>query len=407
MPQVQVVDLTERKPEPTGVEKFFSRINQVYKDESDRVKIGNLINEYQQNREDANAWENLQLGLEKSDISPTRRLEAQQNLNEIQKMIIAKDKAIREQKKAVDDDVKAKAKEDERARVRESLRQAGATQQQIDLYDAASVGGQTKLMDDIIEDVKRNKTPPGLLGEGVEDRDKGLTPKERVERQEKRFSLQMPLIHKNSESLNSLESEGMSINLLQELDEKGKIGEGVHNLNINPKSGELIIPKAGTADEQLFVKTVNDFTTKAKDSYGARVSNFELDRFMMRLPTLANSKEGRQLILRQMNIINQINTLEKKALQEVFDQYGVRNIDYPDAENLARAKIADQKEALRKEFISYENLSKKAEAEHIKKVKEAVREGHTVLRNIKTGVIKQYPNKNIPNLLETKRYERI
>jgi hypothetical protein len=63
MPQVQVVNTTRDKPEPTGVEQFFSRLGKDYKDREDRVEIGKLIDEYQQNREDANAWENLQLGL--------------------------------------------------------------------------------------------------------------------------------------------------------------------------------------------------------------------------------------------------------------------------------------------------------------------------------------------------------
>lgn len=97
MPQVQVVDTTENKPDPTGVQEFFSKLGHDYKDKGDRVEIENLIGKYQQNREDANAWEDLQLGLEKSNISPSRRLETQQNLNEIRKNVVAEDKALNAQ----------------------------------------------------------------------------------------------------------------------------------------------------------------------------------------------------------------------------------------------------------------------------------------------------------------------
>lgn len=94
MPQIQVIDTTPRKPEPTGVEKFFSKLGKDYRDEKDRAEIGKILDEYKKNREDANAWEDLQLNLEKSDISPTRRLQTQHSLNEMRKNIVAKDKAL-------------------------------------------------------------------------------------------------------------------------------------------------------------------------------------------------------------------------------------------------------------------------------------------------------------------------
>ena len=398
MPQVQVVDTTENPPEPTGVQEFFSKLGKSYKDQSDRVEIGKLIDEYKANRNDVNAWENIQLGLEKSTISPSKRLETQKSLNDMQKIISDRDKAMNAKVKDMQD-------QDKRKRARESLEKAGATPEQIDLYDAASVGGQTAIMKDILDDIDRNKTPAGLIPPDLTDFDKGLTPNQRVERQEKRYTVQTPLITKNTEALNGLEGEERSIDLLTELDKSGKVGKGLHKLNINPFEGSLIIPQAATAEEQLFVKTVNDFTVKAKDSFGARVTNFELDRFMQRLPTLANSPEGRALIMRQMKIVNQINQLEKRAIQKIFDKYGVRNIDYPEAENMARAEINDQKEALRTEFLDLESVARKEEMEQVNNIRERVKEGYTAMRK-PDGTIKQFPTKNVPNR-EEKGYKKL
>jgi hypothetical protein len=95
MPQVQGIDLSQTyKPEPTGVQEFFSKLNKTYKDEEDRIHIGELIDKYQKNREDANAWEDLQLSLERSNISPTKRLETQKSLNEMRKLITERDKSL-------------------------------------------------------------------------------------------------------------------------------------------------------------------------------------------------------------------------------------------------------------------------------------------------------------------------
>ena len=100
MPQIQVIDSTPRKQEPSEVQQLFSKLGATYKDNEDRVKIGNMIQDYKKNREDGNAWENLQLDLETSDISPTKRLETQKSLNEIRKGVSEKDKALNDQIKS-------------------------------------------------------------------------------------------------------------------------------------------------------------------------------------------------------------------------------------------------------------------------------------------------------------------
>lgn len=409
MPAPRVIDTTRNKPEPSGVEEFFSKLNTHFREQKDKDILGDLTRQYQANRENAHAWEDYQLAIDQSNMSPSKRLETQKLHNERKKIIVDEDKALNAQAKLIQEQSKKQVEEQEKKANEEiavkSLQQSGASQRQIDLYKASSEGGKTKIIENVLEEQNRNMTPAGLTSPDIEDYDKGLTPKERVKRQDDRYRIQTPLVMKNSESLSALEAENLSIGLLQELDDTGKVGEGLHNLNINPKTGDLFIPKGGTPEEQLFVKTVNDFTVKAKDSFGARVTNFELDRFMQRLPTLANSKEGRRLIMRQMQIVNQINQLEKKEIQKVFDQYGVRNIDYPDAENKARLAIKDQKESLRKEYLDLEQVAKKEESENYKKLKENVQEGYTAM--IKPdGSIKQFPTKNVPNL-EEKGYKKL
>jgi hypothetical protein len=392
MPIAQVINTARDPQQPSPVSQMFSRLQQDYKERADQDVIGGLIDQYKQNRDQAFAWEDLQLGLEKSNISPSKRLETQKSLNEMRKNIIAQDKALNEQaKKTIQESNDKKAVE--------SLRKSGATDEQIALYEASSEGGKTKIVENVLENQKRTNAPPGIVSEEVEDFDKGLTASERVKRQDARYAVQTPLVMKNSDALKANESEGLSIDLLTELNDSDKVAEGLNNLNINPKTGDLIIPKLATAEEQLFVKTVNDFTVKAKDSFGARVSNFELDRFMQRLPTLANSKEGRALILRQMSIVNKLNSLEKRAIQGVFDKYGVRNIDYAEAENIARKSIEKEKEELRKEFLKIETLSRDLDVETVKKYKEKAQPGYVPMR-APDGSIKQFPEKNVPNLIE-------
>ena len=128
MPQLQVVDTTRDKPDPTGVAEFFSKLGKDYKDKQDQVEIGNLISQYQQNRQDANAWEDLQLGLEKSNVSPTKRLQTQQSLNEMKKVITDRDKALNAKVK------QGMLSEEERQTQKQNLIQSGMPDWEADVY---------------------------------------------------------------------------------------------------------------------------------------------------------------------------------------------------------------------------------------------------------------------------------
>ncbi len=298
-----------------------------------------------------------------------------------------------------------------------------------ELYKAAPEGGKTNFLNTLLESRQRGLEVEDLLGpqqgqmdqqnpttiphgqepskkedNGSEkpsikaiDFDKGLLPKERVRRQEERYSKNLPLYQESQKKSQGLEAEKDALNILQDL--SPKIG-AIQRLNINPSTGELLIPGLASPEAQRFVKTVNDFTVKAKDSYGARVSNFELDRFMKRLPTLANSEEGRAQIIRQMQIINDINSARERALQDVFDEYGgIRNIDYDKAESLADKHARPQIESLRKEFRSIDSSLDKQYNQKIQEKKKRLVPPDRVLIE-KDGKNYSYPKSGVKKKLK-------
>lgn len=181
--------------------------------------------------------------------------------------------------------------------------------------------------------------------EKVLDFDKGLTPAERTRRQDKRYEKGLPLMQESQKRKHAFDTIGEELKTLEQLSPQIS---GFERLNINPMTGDLLIPALASPEAQQFVKTINDFTIQAKDSYGARVTNFDLNQFMRRLPTLANSEEGRRRILEQMSIINNLNKMYEQSLHDVFDQYGgLRNIDYDRASEIAYNKFEKESKPLR------------------------------------------------------------
>lgn len=176
--------------------------------------------------------------------------------------------------------------------------------------------------------------------------EKGLLGAETIKREDKRETTNVPLYNGAKDSYKSLQKQGLDLQLLNRLSKSEKLPSGFGRWNVNLKKGELRFPFLASPEAQLFVKTVNDFTTQAKETFGARVSNFELDSFMRRLPTLMNSDAGRELIIERMSVVNELNQLEQKGLIDTFNHYGVGKINSQKASQIADQYTEKQKEEL-------------------------------------------------------------
>jgi hypothetical protein len=228
-----------------------------------------------------------------------------------------------------------------------------------DLYASATEGGKTEILKNVLELEKR-----GLLGKKEGEAQKpaenerypeiepepGLTPKEKVDLKASYRKENFPIYNETQAKTKALKVATQAANILTQLNEEGDLPEGAEKWNVNWETGEARVPALLSADAQRFIKTVNDFTTKAKDSYGGRVTNFELDRFMKRLPTLANSKEGRRVILQQMKLLNELDSAYENELKNVFQHYGIGNIPYEDAVGIAEKNVADEEAGIIQEL---------------------------------------------------------
>ena len=184
--------------------------------------------------------------------------------------------------------------------------------------------------------------------------------KESARTEENRYKANLPLYIKDQEAIEGKENQNLRIDRLEALNNTGKLPSGLGRINVGLKSGELIFPFAANPETQAFIKTLNDFTVEAKNTFGARVTNFELERFMKRLPTLLNSKEGRAIILKQMKLMTEIDLLDKQGVVDAFEEAGgLRKIDYDQAKSKAKSANKSKREALRKEYLALEKEGEK------------------------------------------------
>lgn len=123
------------------------------------------------------------------------------------------------------------------------------------------------------------------------------------------------------------------------------------------KDGELRPTFASqiSPDAQEFVKLISDEITGAKDTFGARVTNFDLQAYMKRLPSLINSPEGRRRVLRDIQILNDLNVTHDQGVLDIVDRYGgPGKISISKAERIFDKENASKIDQLTQEFINPE-----------------------------------------------------
>lgn len=176
--------------------------------------------------------------------------------------------------------------------------------------------------------------------------DEGLTPSEKVKRESERYKTGLPEYTDAQKKLHTFRDTKNNLSIMKELAKKGDLPTGLGRINLDGE-GNLRLPFAASADAQRFVKMVNEFSKNAKTTYGARVTNFDLQQYLKQFPNLLNSKEGMEQLIDHIEIVNDINSVFYKNLKNTFDKHGgVRKIDLDRAISIAEKKSEKQVDKL-------------------------------------------------------------
>lgn len=104
------------------------------------------------------------------------------------------------------------------------------------------------------------------------------------------------------------------------------------------------------ADTEEFEKITAGFIKNAKQWFGSRVTNYDLESFMKTLPQLSTSHEGKMRILGSMKAAAEAQQLKYKALRQLMKENGGRIPPY--AQLQVEEMIAPQLEALSNQFVN-------------------------------------------------------
>jgi hypothetical protein len=292
-------------------------------------------------------------------------------------------------------------------------------------YASATEGGKTEILKAWHKEQSRNvpyedvgeeeiPRPEGEiteLGEQPQPKPKKnqrlLTPTEDFQLREQRYKSQLPIYQDAVKDSKAADSESIRVGQLVNLNKTGTLPKGFERLNVDWQTGDIRVPALASPEAQLFTKTVADFLTTAKDTFGSRVTNFDIEQFKKRLPSLANTEEGREIILEQMQIINDLNKSNAQAVVEGFDKAGgVRNVDYDRLYKGINAKQKQGQEKAKKELAMLTKRAVKFDKNEVAKYKKSVPQGHTLMLTPE-GQFVNVPNENVSKAEAQGKYEKL
>lgn len=200
-----------------------------------------------------------------------------------------------------------------------------------EMYENATEGGRTDIWKMINDELRRINDDSGAQSQETQvgdysfaplPQEKGRTPGEIVKLKDSREKYNLPLYQETKGFLKGLEDEHRDIQRLQQIQKRNNLPVGTEKWNIDWETGEPRSVALLHPDAQLYIKTIAGLLGKAKDFFPGRVTNFDLETFKKRFPTLANSPQGRELITKQLELANRIAYLREDSLKSAYEHYG-------------------------------------------------------------------------------------
>ncbi len=107
--------------------------------------------------------------------------------------------------------------------------------------------------------------------------------------------------------------------------------------------------KTGTPDIEEFEKLSNEFVKGAKQYFGSRITEKEVQMYMQTVPTLLQTDAGKRKIIENIRALNELVEIEAKAARSIIRANG--GIRPRDLEQQVQDKISNKIDEVAKRFI--------------------------------------------------------
>lgn len=152
--------------------------------------------------------------------------------------------------------------------------------------------------------------------------------------------------HEIVEKAKSARQDLKDLERLEELEKEGKLDTPGYVEFLN-RAG-LDIPALSNPGSEEFKKIESNFLRNAKQYFGGRISNYEVEQFLKTIPSLSQSPEGRKRVIANLKYVSRAALEHNNALKEVVAEN--RGIPPYDLEERVDEKVEKRMDSIYKKF---------------------------------------------------------
>ncbi len=190
----------------------------------------------------------------------------------------------------------------------------------------------------------------------------GETPTQRLNRekvvraqQSKIDKETFPFFNEVNKEAKAAKNADIRLNRMQELIDRGQLSWPLTASLVKGASKIILghgLDLSGllTADTQEFDKLSQDFLRDAKDIFGSRLTNFDVDSFLKTVPSITQSEAGKRAVIRDLKIMNDAKKVKQSAMNEIIRENG--GYRPPNIEELVNERVEPELDRLANEFRS-------------------------------------------------------
>src|ERR1044072_2209634 len=173
----------------------------------------------------------------------------------------------------------------------------------------------------------------------------------------------LPTFKDINEKAKAAKDSDQRLNRIERLLDKGRVQDNIFIRSLGGlKSNKYIGGIAGAIgtlisnkDTQEFEKLSTDFVKDAKQFFGSRITEAEVQLFLKTVPSLSQTNEGKRRVIRNMRIFNEAAELKQKAKNQIIKENG--GTRPANLESLIDDRIGGQLDALKNQFTEGDTIT--------------------------------------------------
>ena len=152
-----------------------------------------------------------------------------------------------------------------------------------------------------------------------------------------------------------------SLDRMEELNNRGELPEGLDKVTLDAMEKATGVNWKALLrlnDAEEFEKLSTDMLRFAKEIFGNRLTNVDVDNFLKTVPDLSKSKGGRAAVIRNLKLMYQAAQLEFKTMNKIIDENGGNRPKH--MEMILENRMAPQLDRIAEEFKTAKNIEEPA-----------------------------------------------